>query len=387
MEWTDEGGGLRWLVPIAVAAAGAGLARWLVTFAPDAAGSGIQRVEGVWNEELPAPTWRVLPVKFVGGVLALGSGLVLGREGPTVHMASVIGAVVGRRIRMPALDVRVLQVSLAGAGLAVAFNAPIGGALFVFEEVARSFRPRLVLTTFIGCAIAVACSRAMLGDGPDFIVRPPPVPSIGQLWIFVVFGVGLGFLGVVYNKVITGCLTVNDRVTRVDPVTKAVLIGAVVGTLLVIDPLSVGGGDTLTQDLVGGRDLVVTGLLGFLCVRFLAGPVSYAAGTPGGLFAPLLAIGALCGALLGPVVSTIVPSFDDAAVTLMIVGMAAFFAAVVRAPLTGLVLTIEMTAVTTLTVPLLAACFAATAVATLIRAEPIYDTLEERAIHAARTRR
>ncbi len=322
----------------------------------------------------------MLPARFVGGLLALGTGLVLGREGPTVHMGSVIGAEAARRLRVPPIDARVLQASLGGAGLAVAFNAPIGGALFVFEEVTRSFRPRLVMTTLIGCVIAVSCSRLILGDRPDFLVVAPETPPATQLWIFVAFGLAVGLVGALYNSAVMTGLRITDSMTRVGPVARAALIGAVIGAALVVDPLSVGGGEALSQELLAGRQLLVPALLGYLFVRFLAGPLSYATGAPGGLFAPLLTVGALCGTLATPLVEVVLPSFGHRGTPLMAVGMAAFFAAVVRAPFTGVVLVIEMTAVTTLTVPMLAACFAATLTATLVGSAPIYDSLKERTL-------
>ena len=132
---------------MAAAAAGATLAALIVRWEPLAAGSGIQHVEAVFLGEAQPPLIRLLPAKFVGGVLSMGSGLVLGREGPTVHMGAAIGAEAARRARLPDSEVRMMQTALGGAGLAVAFNAPIGGVLFTLEEVTKSFRVKTVLAT------------------------------------------------------------------------------------------------------------------------------------------------------------------------------------------------------------------------------------------------
>ena len=118
--------------------AGAALAAWLVhRFSPQASGSGIPHVEAVLNEDLPQAPFRIVPVKFVGGVLAIGSGLALGREGPTVQMSATLGHLVGKVFRRGWPDCRVLLAAGAGAGLATAFNAPIAGAIFVLEELVR----------------------------------------------------------------------------------------------------------------------------------------------------------------------------------------------------------------------------------------------------------
>ncbi|WP_424465860.1 ClC family H(+)/Cl(-) exchange transporter [Pseudoclavibacter helvolus] len=375
--WAERLDGPGWLIPVVVAAAGAALAASIVGLVPRAVGSGIQDVEAVDRGDLAAPPLRVLPAKFVGGLLALGSGLVLGREGPSVHMGAALGAEAGRRARRSDAEVRVLQTSLAGAGLAVAFTAPIGGALFVFEEVAKSFWPKVVLPTLLGVAAAVSCSRLILDDRPDFDVRDVAVPGFELLPAFVVFGVLTGLLGALYNVFVIRALTLADRAARVPQVVKAAAVGALVGLALVLAPLTAGGGDELSQLLLGGSTLAVPLLLVYLAIRFVAGPLSYAAGTPGGLFAPLLAVGALWGALFARLVDAVLPG-HEVGVAMAIVGMAAFFAATVRAPLTGVVLVVEMTTITSVAVPMLAAAGAAVLTATLVRSAPIYDTLRER---------
>lgn len=373
-----------WIAPVLVAAVGAFLARLLVRAVPVASGSGVQDVEAIWSGEAPPAPAAVLPVKYLGGLLAIGTGLVLGREGPSVHMGAVIGSETGRRLGMADDDVRILQTALGGAGLAVAFNAPIGGALFVFEEVTKSFRLRLTVVTFLGCAVAVACSRLILGDAPDFLVRGVETPPFAQLVLFLAFGAATGLLGVMYSVLIVRCLVWFDAVRALPPELKAAVVGALVGLCLWFAPFSVGGGDQIAQEVLGGG-VGVAALAGYFAVRFLSGPVSYSAGTPGGIFAPLLAVGAVWGGLCHGTLVHLLPSIGDRAAPLAIVGMAAFFAAVVRAPFTGMVLIVEMTATTALLVPLLAACAAAVLVASLLRCPPIYDTLKERMLDARQT--
>lgn len=377
--WVRDAGVPFWLLPVVIAAVGAAAARLIVSWVPLAGGSGIQHVEAVWRGQSEAASLRVLPAKFVGGVLAIGSGLVLGREGPTVQMGAVLGAETARRARLKVQDVRLMQTALAGAGLAVAFNAPIGGALFVFEEVTRAFTTRLVLATLLSCAVAVGCSRVILGDRPDFTTIVIEPPSVTALVVFVVFGLVTGLLGAAYNRLVVGFLVLVSQIRRVGPVVIAGIIGAFVGLALLADPLVVGGGDTVSQLLLGGGSVALPVLLGYLVVRFLAGPLSYAAGAPGGLFAPLLALGALWGVLAHGALTALSPALGVSVPEgFAIVGMAALFAATVRAPFTGLVLVVEMTATTSLTVPMLAATAAATLTAYAVRSAPIYDTLRER---------
>src|SRR5690606_27340332 len=152
-------------------AAGAVVAALLVTVSPRSAGSGIQDVEAVHRTQLPPPPLSVIPTRFAGGLAAIGSGMVLGREGPTVHMGAAVGAGVGRAAKRGDDVLRLLQSAMSGAGLAVAFNAPVGGALFVLEEVAKSAPFRLLVPTVMGVAAAIACSRLVTGDHPDFAVH------------------------------------------------------------------------------------------------------------------------------------------------------------------------------------------------------------------------
>ena len=131
-----------WIAPITLGAGTACLARLMVIkLAPTAEGSGVQRVEAVFSGEVEPASPIVVPVKFVGGLLAIGGGLALGREGPTVQMGASFGEWVSKFLLHDEEDRRVVQAASAGAGLAVAFNAPIGGSIFVFEELTSNFTP------------------------------------------------------------------------------------------------------------------------------------------------------------------------------------------------------------------------------------------------------
>jgi CIC family chloride channel protein len=379
VDWAHHLPGPGWLVPVAAAAAGASLAALIVRWEPLAAGSGIQHVEAVFRCDARPPHIRILPAKFVGGVLAIGSGLVLGREGPTVHMGAAIGAETARRARLPESEVRMMQTAVGGAGLAVAFNAPIGGTLFTLEEVTRSFRVKTVLATLFAAAAAVGCSRLVLGNHSDFLVEPTRAPALAWLPLFVVFGLLTGCLGAVYNRLVLWFLDHVAALRRVPTLAKAALIGAVIGLAMFVYPLAVGGGDPMTQLILGGHHIALTVVIGYLAVRFFAGPLSYSAAVPGGLFAPLLAVGALWGVLFVGVFNAVWPAdATSLAVPMALVGMAAFFGATVRAPVTGMVLVIEMTATTSVAVPMMAATAAAVLAAYLVRSQPIYDSLRER---------
>jgi len=377
ISWAHGRTTLGWLVPVVAAAVAAGLAKALVRLDPVAAGSGVQHVEAVARgQSVPAPA-RTVPVKFAGGLLAIGAGLALGREGPTVQMGAVVGNEVGRRMRLPGDDRTAMLVASAGAGLAVAFNAPAGGAMFVFEEVTKRFRLRLSLATLLSAAVAIALSRLLLGDRSVFDFTPPAAPPLAGLALYLALGALLGVLGAAYNRGVVASLDLLARLRTVPLELRAALVGACVGLLAWFAPSLVGGGEALNQTILnGGVPLASLALI--LLVRWFLGPVSYAPGTPGGLFAPLLVVGAATGAFVHALLPSPAAALAPSASALAAVGMAAFFAAVVRAPFTGILLVTEMTASTVLLVPMLAACAAATLVPTLLGNLPIYDTLRLR---------
>jgi chloride channel protein, CIC family len=369
------------LVIAACAAATAGAA-WLVRYvAPQAEGSGIPHVEAVVSGALPPAPWRLLPVKFVGGLLAIGAGLALGREGPSVQMGASLAQLLGQACRRTGPDCRVLLAAGAGAGLATAFNAPIAGAVFVLEELVRRFDTRMTVVTLGASAGAIAVARVLLGDAPDFQVARLPYPDFGTVPLHLALGVVAGVLGIAYNRALLGTLAAMERLRYWPVELRAALVGAAVGLLAWCAPGLVGGGDPITQRTLAGTESGAVLALVFL-LRFGLGAVSYAARTPGGLFAPLLVLGSQSGLLFGLFCHSWFPTLAPQPTALGVVGMAAFFTAVVRAPLTGIILVTEMTASFTLLLPMLGACFAAMLVPTVLRQAPIYDVLRERMLRS-----
>jgi CIC family chloride channel protein len=378
LEWARAEPALRWIVPVALAAVAVGVARLVVRAVPTAAGSGIQVVEASMRHEAAFTTWRVVPAKFVGGVLALGAGMALGREGPTVQMGAAIGSESGRLARLDDHDRRTLEAAVAGAGLGVAFSAPIGGAIFVIEEVARAVRTRLVIASLVATATAMGVARLIVGGEPVFPVPAPDAGPVGMLVLFAALGALLGLLGPLYNRLTIVLLDASARLgRRIPPEVVAGLIGGLVGLVGVLDPALVGQGEVTTEAILLGQ-YAIGGLVVIAVVRWFLGPLSYAAGTPGGLFAPLLIVGAAIGALLAQVANVIAPGLHASPTAFAVVAMAAFFAAVVRSPLTGIVLVAEMTATLSLLVPMVVAAAAAVIVATALRSPPIYDALRAR---------
>ena len=380
IEWAHGREALGLLLVVALCAAATALAGWLVRrLSPHASGSGIPHVEAVLRGELPPAPFRLIPVKFAGGLLAIGAGLALGREGPTVQMGASLAHLVGRIFRRSWADCRVLIAAGAGAGLGTAFNAPIAGAVFVLEELVQQFERRMAIAALGASATAVAVARLLIGDAPDFHVAGLGYEDAGTRPLYFVFGAFVGLLAVAYNRALLATRAAARRLILADFDLRAALVGAAVGILGWFAPGLIGGGDAITQSVLEGGAALAAIPAAFL-IRFALGAISYAAGTPGGLFAPMLVLGAQFGFLSGALCRALIPYPDVQPEAFAVVGIAAFFAGVVRAPITGIVLATEMTASVTMLLPMLCACAAAMLTTTLLGEPPIYESLRERAL-------
>ncbi|MGD8606930.1 MAG: chloride channel protein, partial [Myxococcales bacterium] len=169
--------------------------------APEAGGSGVQIVEGALDGVLPMRWARVIPVKFIGGSLALGSGVLMGREGPSIQIGAAIGQTFVDLFRLPKNSIHALLAAGAGAGLTAAFNAPFAGILFVVEEMRPQFHYNVlsVQAVVVACAIADVVTRLLTGDVNAIAMPLLDMPDLGMLWLFLVFGVLFGFLGYAFE--------------------------------------------------------------------------------------------------------------------------------------------------------------------------------------------
>ena len=365
-------------LPLVFAAAGGAVAVYLVRhFAPEAAGSGIPHVKAVLHG-LNTMVWqRLLTVKFVGGIAGIGAGLALGREGPTIQMGSAVGQMVSGWFSCTARERRTLIAAGAGAGLAAAFNAPLAGLVFVLEEVQRDFSPAVFTATLIASAVADITTRLLLGQLPVFHVQTQAIPPLSMLPFALFLGVVAGLLGVAFNRGLVRSLDLFERLRQWPSWMTGGLVGLAVGAVALFAPIAVGGGNRLLERTLAGELSLIT-LGGFFVLRFALTMLSYGCGAPGGIFAPLLVLGSEIGLGVGAVAGQFVPEAVSHPHLFAVVGMAAYFTAIVRAPLTGIVLMVEMTGNYSLVLPLLVACLTAYGVADFLGDRPVYEALLER---------
>jgi len=348
--------------------------------ASEAGGSGVQEIEGALDGVRPLRWRRVIPVKLAGGMLALGSGLVLGREGPTIQIGGNAGAMLAERFGLPRPALRTLVAAGAGAGLAAAFNAPLAGVLLVLEEMRPVFRWTFasVQSVVIACAVATVVVRASMGQGPVIPIATFPSPRLEALWLFPVLGAVFGLLGLVFNRALLASVDLAAKATFRGHALAGLAVGALVGGLAWLDPRLVGGGDALIPALFA-TPLAATTLLALFALRFGTTIASYGSGAPGGIFAPMLALGTLLGMAFGHGAHALWPELAPHAGVFALAGMGALFTATVRAPITGIALAIELTANYEQILALLLTCASATIVAEILGGRPIYTLLLERA--------
>lgn len=362
---------------IVAAIAMVGLALMLVLrFAPEAAGSGIPHLKLVLQGDFRVRWWRVLPVKFFSGLLAIASGLALGREGPTIQMGASLGAFWGDITKRSPEERRSLLVTGASAGLAAAFNAPLAGIIFVLEELRINMPDSAYFAALVASITADIVTRALMGQAPVITTATPAIPSLMDLPFFLLLGLIAGLVSAVYN---TSIVALNRWLMFRSAwlqTAKVVVAGVVIGLVGWLDPLLVGGGDALTNRTLSGGG-TITWLSRTFVVRFLLSIGSYALGTAGGIFAPLLALGGLLGLLVGQICMNLFPWLPTESTAFAAAGMSAMFAGVVRCPLAGIVLMIEMTGHYELAIPLTVAAYTATFTADQMRIKPVYDALLE----------
>ncbi|WNN49255.1 H(+)/Cl(-) exchange transporter ClcA [Siccibacter colletis] len=359
---------------------------WLVRrFAPEAGGSGIPEIEGALEELRPVRWWRVLPVKFIGGMGTLGAGMVLGREGPTVQLGGNVGRMVLDLFRQRGAEARhTLLATGAAAGLSAAFNAPLAGILFIIEEMRPQFRYNLISikAVFTGVIMSSIVFRVFNGETAVIEVGQLSSAPLNTLWLYLLLGMIFGGVGPLFNTLV---LRMQDGFHRLHGgnTTRWVLIGGAIGGLCgilgLIAPGAAGGGFSLIPIAAAGNFTVGT-LLFIFIARVITTLLCFSSGAPGGIFAPMLALGTLLGTAFGMVCAAWLPALGLDVGTFAIAGMGALFAASVRAPLTGIVLVLEMTDNYQLILPMIITCLGATLLAQFLGGKPLYATILARTL-------
>lgn len=361
-----------WFLVLAAAALGVYLLlRWEVLIS----GSGIPQIEGEIMGEIEQCWWRVLLAKLGGGILSLGCGLSLGREGPSIQMGAMAAKGFSRITKRVKTEEKLLITCGASAGLSAAFNAPIAGILFSLEEVHKHFSPELLLSSMAASITSDFVSRNVFGLKPAFtftITQMMPLSTYGHV---LLLGVIIGAMGVVYNTTLSKTQDLFEKIPwRLVRILIPFMMAGVFGFLY---PGILGGGHGLVEQMSAGN-MVLGSLCLLLAAKFFFSMVSFCSGSPGGIFLPLLVMGAIIGTIYYQVAKAINPALSGFLVNFIILGMAGYFSAIVRAPITGILLISEMAGSFSNLLSLSMVSLAAYLVPDMLRCAPVYDQLLHR---------
>ena len=359
----------------------------LVTYVvPEVRGGGVSQV----MTAIALHGGRMRPVVALGKVLAsglaIGTGASGGREGPIVQIGGAIGSTAGRLLNLNEEQKRAVIAAGAGAGIAASFNAPIGGMLFALEVILGGFRARYLQVVVVACVVASVTARQIIG--PELIYSPPPF-TLGdprELLPYVVLGLvaaGAGIALVRSEALVAG---VAERV-RVWPPLRTAAGGLGVGLIALAVPEVLGTGDnlppvlgTLTDPIagmlageVGGTGLPAAGVLLLLLVAKLAATaLTIGTGSAVGSFGPAVFLGAALGGALGHVAATVLPAAGIAPGAFAVAGMAAVVGSSTRAPLTAILIAIELTGDYGMVLPLMLATGISTFLADRVDSDSVY---------------
>lgn len=356
----------------------------LLKFEPDIAGSGIPQVEGELKGRIEQNWWKVILGKFAGCVLAIGGGLALGREGPSVQIGAMIGKGFSRRNRRLLTEERMLMTCGAGAGLAAAFGAPLAGAIFSLEELHKNFSAEVLISTMAAAAMADYVAVNIIGLTPVFDFDVTHRLPLRYYWAVLILGAILGVFGAFYNRIIAWMQDAFDKLgsNRF----KMTFIMSVAFVLMFAYPLALGSGNELVAQISSG-DFALRALIVMLIVKFFFSTASFGSGSPGGIFLPLLVLGAITGGLFCRVLGVCVGMEQTYITSFVVVAMAGYFAAIVRAPVTGIILITEMTGDFSSLLALTATSMIAYVVADMMGGIPVYEQLFRRSLVHARAKR
>jgi len=354
-------------------------AGWLVErFAPAASGSGMSEVKAVLAR-VPMPlNLRIAAVKILSATLVLGTGMPLGREGPTVQIGAALANQLGNWVPTSPEHRRQLIAAGAGAGLAAAFNAPIAGVLFVVEELLQDVSGLTLGTAILASFIAAVISRLYGNQGLNLDLQLTVFKTTffaSEIPFYLILGILAGLLGTFFNRSLLVSLAFNDKILHWRLPWRLGLAGLVSGIVISLLPLSFRDNAGLREVLLTGEAdwlfAAVTLLVQFVLIVFCAG-----SGAPAGLLVPTLVLGAALGYLVGTSENTLFHL--GVATTYAHVGMAGFFAAVSKVPITAVVIVFEMTTDFNLVLPLMIVSVVSYLVAEKLDHRSLYDLLLER---------
>lgn len=342
-------------------------------FAPETKGSGIPYVKMTMARMGNMTRIRSIVVKFFAGVAGIGTGLSLGREGPSVQLGAGAGALVGRLFKMSGTNQDKLIAAGAGSAIGATFNAPIAGTIFVLEELVQKFTPALLFPVLVSTVSAASLARHFLGSNPSFdLPKLQGGITLENIPVCIILGIVAGLLGVLFSKIIFFNNKLFDKMSKIPNYFKPAIAGLAVGIIGLVIPYVLGSGN-FSVDLLLQHKFSLGLVLIIFIAKFFVTPFCFGSGAAGGIFLPML----MLGSFLGYIVSTVCNSFGfhTDPIVIAILGMGAFLSAVARTPITAVVMVFEMTGGYSHILPIMLSAAIADLVAEKLNQKPIYASL------------
>ncbi len=382
--WLSDGYGTMGYVYLGMAPVIGGLLTGLILVYgnPQAAGSGIPRTKAQYYRNFGVIPFREAIYRFIVGTVSVGFGMSLGREGPTVHICSAIASKIGQTFGLAKKRVQAMVPLGMGAGISAAFNTPMAAVFFVFEELIGDFSSKSFFGIFITVVIAAAVQRILIGEHPAFDIELGLVTT--DWWMLL--AIPLGFLCALFGHAFVGAiLQSRDLFTNklqiprwFKPAIGGLGVGLVGATVAWISDgnlgiFGIGYGDL--DAALNGRLVLISVVALLFFGKIIATVLAYGSGGSGGLFAPTLFIGGMLGALVGLIFQPAFNYSNEIVGALALLGMGAFFAAVIRCPMTSIVIIWEMTGQYALILPLMVGNMLAWLLSGKLQPVPLYDAL------------
>ncbi len=369
-----------WL--IAVTAIGV-LVHYIVKWEPDAGGSGIPQTTGEIRGYFSVNWWKAIVAKLIGGTLTVFSGLSLGREGPSVQLGgmSAKGAAILTKADKTT-QIRMISCG-AGAGISAAFNAPIAGTMFIFEEIHHGLDRSIMCMGIVATIVADFISKIFFGQDTIFHYEAQPIP-LKYYGMMIVMGIVFGVAGTCYNHIMVKAQALFKKLDKIPQSVKMGGVFLISGVIGLYVPQILCGGHRMTALLMQENPSLK--ILVFLFIaKFLFGAFSFSSGAPGGTLYPLCILGAYLGAICGDVSIDLFGLAPEFRQDFVIAGMAGLFASIVRAPLTGIILVFELTGDMNTLLPLATVSLISYAIANVIGTAPFYAILFEKTVEKTDT--
>ena len=342
---------------------------------PLARGSGVNQTKAalyIYNGYIPL---RTAIGKFITAALAIGSGHSLGPEDPSLQIGASLASALGRRMRLSRDRMRLMAPVGAAAGLAAAFNAPISAVLFVIEEVIGRWTAGILGSVVLSAISSVVVTRWFLGSESLFRIPAVQLERPSELIAYAILGVVGGFASVAFSSGITTLRPRFKALPRWTQYFQPAIAGLLIGIIAVLGaPQVMGAGYEYIDEAMHGR--FTWQMLAVLAgLKIIATMLSFVSGTPGGMFAPTLFIGAMLGAAVGGAEHVFLPHLSGSPGTYALVGMGVLFAGFLRAPMTSVFMVLEVSGNYSIIVPVIVANTFAYVISRALQPTAIFDVL------------